>query len=373
MAKLINQVVFIFIFVTATAFGAPLQLKNYNQNSSTIELIFDRNIAANDFKTTELKGQNSLRRLIDINAVNRITSSKITNSKIKEIRVAQFNPQVARVVFEHNQNFDLITKINGNRLIIEIVNLNFQKNSSLQGAVNSSLTNSSLKPNSKNKIIVIDPGHGGKDSGTTGYGVKEKDLVLKIALKLGDILKSRGYTVFFTRQKDVFISLRDRSSFANKKAADLFVSIHINATGNEKIKDSLHGFETYFLSPTRSERSKEAANLENKSDTADMDFFSKQTFLNVLNREKIIASNKLAIDVQKQALASIRTKYQVKDGGVREAPFWVLVGALMPAVLVEIGYISNQNESKKLINNDYQNLVAKGVADGIELYFQKND
>ena len=132
----------------------------------------------------------------------------------------------------------------------------------------------------------------------------------------------------------------------------------------------MHGIETFFLSPARSERSKNAAALENKTDIEEMNYFSQQTFLNFLNREKIIASNKLAIDVQREVLASARKiNSNVSDGGVREAPFWVLVGALMPAVLLEVGYITHPNEGKLINQSSYQNAIAKGLADGVDIYF----
>lgn len=370
MAKIIKQIFFSLFFFALALNAAPLQLKSYKGSNTNLEFVFDRTINKSDYSVSELKNPNNLRKIIDIKAVNRIPSSKIKNDKIKEIRLAQFDTQTTRIVFEDDKDFDLLVESKGNNLIIQL--LNIKANSQNTQAKNASPNQAVPKVPAKNKIIVIDPGHGGKDVGAVGFGLREKDMTLKIALKLGEILKSRGYTVYFTRQKDNFVTLRYRTGLANQKAADLFVSIHINSTANKNLKNTLQGLETYFLSPTRSERSKEAANLENKSDTADMDYFSKQTFLNVLNREKIIASNKLAIDIQKQALASIKSKYQVKDGGVREAPFWVLVGALMPAVLVEVGYVSNQSEAKKLSNKDYQTLVAKGIADGIELYFKKN-
>ena len=225
---------------------------------------------------------------------------------------------------------------------------------------------------SRNKTIVIDPGHGGTDPGAVNGSLKEKTAVLGVAKKLGEILKSRGYKVYFTRSTDVFINLRSRTKFANDKMADLFVSIHANAAPNAAKAKSMHGIETFFLSPARSERSKNAAALENKSDIEEMNYFSQQTFLNVLNREKIIASNKLGIDIQKEILASARKVYAASDGSVREAPFWVLVGALMPAVLVEIGYITHPVEGEKLFDEAYQKALANGIANGIDGYFAKN-
>ena len=225
----------------------------------------------------------------------------------------------------------------------------------------------------RNKTIVIDAGHGGKDAGAIGYKQRmEKHLVLDIALQLGKHLKQKGYKVFYTRDKDIFINLRDRTKVANDKNADLFLSLHANAAPTEAKKLSMKGLETFFLSPDRSERSKNVAALENKSDIEEMDFYSKETFLNVFNREKIVLSNKLAIDIQANMLGSVKKKYEVDDGGVREAPFWVLVGATMPSVLIEIGYITNPDESDKMFNLQYQKLIVEGISNGIDQYFTNN-
>ena len=222
----------------------------------------------------------------------------------------------------------------------------------------------------KGKVIVLDAGHGGDDPGAINGSLKEKNIVLSIAQKAGKELQGRGYKVYYTRSKDKFINLRDRTKYANDKAADLFISIHANAAPNKTKADTMHGIETFFLSPARSERSKNAAALENKSDIEEMNFFSKQTFLNFLNREKIIASNKLAIDVQREVLARAKSvSSKASDGGVREAPFWVLVGALMPAVLLEVGYITHPGEGELINNSKYQDALAKGLANGIDVYF----
>lgn len=222
----------------------------------------------------------------------------------------------------------------------------------------------------KGKVVVLDAGHGGDDPGAINGSLKEKNIVLSIAQKAGKELQGRGYKVYYTRSKDKFINLRDRTKYANDKAADLFISIHANAAPNKTKAATMHGIETFFLSPARSERSKNAAALENKSDIEEMNYFSKQTFLNFLNREKIIASNKLAIDVQREVLARAKSvSSKASDGGVREAPFWVLVGALMPAVLLEVGYITHPDEGELINNSKYQDALAKGLADGIDVYF----
>ena len=235
-------------------------------------------------------------------------------------------------------------------------------------------SNKLSKKQKASKIIVLDPGHGGDDVGALSQNKKlrEKDIVLNVSKKTASLLKERGYKVLFTRSNDRFIKLRSRTSFANDKGAHLFISIHANAAPNKEKAKTMNGIETFFLSPSRSERSMNAANLENKADTDEMNYFTKVSFLNFLNREKIIASNKLAIDIQAGLLKSVRASYKVSDGGVREAPFWVLVGALMPAVLIEIGYISHPEESQKIANSKYQDHIAKGIADGVDEYFAKN-
>ena len=222
----------------------------------------------------------------------------------------------------------------------------------------------------KGKVVVLDAGHGGDDPGAINGSLKEKNIVLSIAQKAGKELQGRGYKVYYTRSKDKFINLRDRTKYANDKAADLFISIHANAAPSKTKAATMRGIETFFLSPARSERSKNAAALENKSDIEEMNYFSKQTFLNFLNREKIIASNKLAIDVQREVLARAKSvSSKASDGGVREAPFWVLVGALMPAVLLEVGYITHPSEGELINNSKYQDALVKGLADGIDVYF----
>ena len=222
----------------------------------------------------------------------------------------------------------------------------------------------------KGKVVVLDAGHGGDDPGAINGSLKEKNIVLSIAQKAGKELQGRGYKVYYTRSKDKFINLRDRTKYANDKAADLFISIHANAAPSKTKAATMRGIETFFLSPARTERSKNAAAQENKSDIEEMTNFSKQTFLNFLNREKIIASNKLAIDVQREVLARAKSvSSKASDGGVREAPFWVLVGALMPAVLLEVGYITHPSEGDLINNSKYQDALANGLADGIDVYF----
>ncbi len=232
-----------------------------------------------------------------------------------------------------------------------------------------------IKPQrKKHKKIVLDAGHGGKDCGAMSANlVCEKDIVLEVVKFLHKELKKRGYSVLLTRDKDIYIDLVARTELANRKSADLFISVHANSIPKRSTSNA-HGIETYFLSTARSERARKVAEQENKDDVNLMDYFSKSLLLNSLNTQRLIVSNKLAIDVQYGMLQSVRKNYpDVVDGGVREGPFWVLAGALMPSILIEIGYNSHAIESKRIQSKPYQKILAKGIADGIDSFFSKND
>ena len=216
------------------------------------------------------------------------------------------------------------------------------------------------------KLIIIDPGHGGKDPGAIGInGIKEKFLVLHLAKLVKKELNKMGFRVLLTREKDKFVSLKKRTEFANKKKGDIFISIHANSSKNKR----LHGVETFFLSPSDSKRDKLVAMKENGVER--IDFYSKNAFLSFLDMEKIIISNKLAIDIQK-AIKKYLSKFGLKDNGVRKGELWVLVGAQMPAVLIEIGYISNKKDYKILTNKKALKTYAKAIAIGIKSFILKN-
>lgn len=340
------------------------KLEGISDKGDRLELHFNRKMNSNDVKSFQLKGKKSYREVFDIKAILPFVPKVKTPRKLKDLRMAQHSDDKLRIVFQRESILKSTMKIRGDKIDIYYNGKNETK-------VNSKVEKNYVKLLAKNKVIVIDAGHGGKDGGAVGSKTElEKHLVLKLALKIGKNLQKRGYKVFYTRTSDKFIKLRNRTKYANSKNADLFLSIHANAAR----KKSLHGVETFFLSPARSTRSKNVAALENKSDMQEMDYFSKQTFLNVFNREKIIAANKLALDVQQGMLNRLKSKYSnIRDGGVREAPFWVLVGAQMPAILIESGYISNKAERKRMFTSQYQDLISRGVADGIDSYFMKNE
>ena len=382
---------------SAQAILPALTLLSATKVNDTLVLKFNTKLDTARLKTSFAKQQNAYKNIMDIDG--RLNGNPLTykNFISDYIHISQYDKNTVRIIFSDKVQKTIKANATGDLLIIsaqnfisnENVRAPLHKNKKEEAKPKEPEPNLKSEPAqsepveeplppvvtgkfSRNKTIVIDPGHGGTDPGAVNGSLKEKTAVLGVAKKLGEILKSRGYKVYFTRSTDVFINLRSRTKFANDKMADLFVSIHANAAPNAAKAKSMHGIETFFLSPARSERSKNAAALENKSDIEEMNYFSQQTFLNVLNREKIIASNKLGIDIQKEILASARKVYAASDGSVREAPFWVLVGALMPAVLVEIGYITHPVEGEKLFNEAYQKALANGIANGIDGYFAKN-
>ena len=333
-----------------------------------VKLFFNKRVKSDDIKSFTLKSRRYYRKVYDFKTILAVKSKIKTPKIINKLRVAQYNKSITRVVLKTRKRRKYYLKIDNKQ-----VSINFfpAKKSSKKFVSKSNRKWTTSSPSKK--IIVLDPGHGGKDSGAIGYQRRyEKRAVLKIALKTAKELTKRGYKVYLTRSGDYFVKLRNRTSFANRKKADLFISIHANAAPKRNQYMTSKGLETFFLSPHRSKRSEHVAAMENKTAMRDMDYYSKNIFLSVMNRAKIIQANKMALDVQQGILKSLRRKFKVVDGGVREAPFWVLVGAQMPAILIETGYITNPTEGVRLFNFQYENLIAKGIADGVDNYFLKN-
>lgn len=218
------------------------------------------------------------------------------------------------------------------------------------------------------KRIVIDPGHGGKDPGChLRGGLKEKDVVLSIAKILAKRIKKEiGCEVFLTRTTDIFLSLEQRTAIANMKKADLFISLHINAHRDKRIA----GLETYFLNMATDERAVMVAARENA--TSQKNISDLQEILNdLMLNTKIHESSRLAHDVQRGMVSRVKTKYKrTNDLGVKQAPFYVLIGAEMPAILIETGFLTNLTERKRLATSRYRESVAEGISVGISAYIK---
>ena len=347
------------------------RLKKIILKKGYVEFYFDFPLQKNVIHYSKLayRKKKIYKEIYDIDGKLGFKNRKFKLTSIKSLRVAQFNKNRIRIVFENNKPFSTSFKIIAEKLII-----NLQQRSRKRTKQETKDVFISSKINNFKKVIVIDPGHGGKDSGAIGYKrKKEKNITLQIAKRVYKKLKNLGYKVYLTRSKDNFVSLRTRTKFANKLKANLFISIHVNAAPKRSKYLSMKGLETFFLSPARSERAKRIAALENKVAMKHLSYYSKNVFLNFINREKTIQSNKLAIDIHRNVLYNLRKRFKVIDGGVRPGPFWVLVGAQMPAVLIEVGYITNPTEAKRLSSPYYQELIAKGIAAGVASYFRYNE
>lgn len=218
----------------------------------------------------------------------------------------------------------------------------------------------------KVRKIVLDPGHGGKDPGAIGRGgLKEKDVTLKIGKMLRETLASRLESkIVMTRTTDVFIPLEERTAIANSQDADLFVSIHINASPRR----AASGVETYTLGLSNSEEAKRIAARENATSTrsvSDLEFILND----LIKTAKTNDSVRLAASVQDKLVAGLRAKYKsTKSNGVKGAPFYVLVGTKMPAILIEVSYISNPDEEKRLQDERYLKEVVEGITTGLLKY-----
>ena len=218
----------------------------------------------------------------------------------------------------------------------------------------------------KIRTIVIDPGHGGKDPGAVYNGLKEKDIVLEISKYLYEYLKADpDLNIHLTRNKDIFIPLEERTAIANKLKADIFVSIHANAAKNK----AASGLETFVFNVTNDRAALEVAALENQATTKSISDL-QGILKDILKYSKLEESVSLAGSVQSCLVKNVKATTK-QNLGVKQAPFYVLVGATMPAILVETGFLSNNDDASKLKSSAYRKKVAKGIYDGIKEYISK--
>jgi N-acetylmuramoyl-L-alanine amidase len=215
------------------------------------------------------------------------------------------------------------------------------------------------------RTIVIDPGHGGHDPGTIGrHGLKEKDLVLDVALRLERLVRRElGAEVVMTRSTDVFIPLEERTAIANARDADLFLSIHANASRDP----SARGIETYFLNFARSRHAEAVAARENAISEATLKDLQQLVKAITLN-SKIDESRDFAASIQEAMVSGVRRHNAVPDRGVHTAPFYVLIGANMPAILAEISFVSNPQDERRLRSPDYREMLARSLLGGVRTY-----
>jgi len=296
---------------------------------------------------------------------------KIDDGVIKTVRTAQFNEEVARVAFDLYQEakYELFSLIEPDRVVIDI----FKPGE--EAAISEALT---TKPEEKptpgpeitgKRVVIIDPGHGGKDPGAINLttGLKESEVTLGIALYLKKLLKEAGIPTYLTRDKDEFIYLEDRTDFANQKNGFVFVSLHANSVLNHR--PSAEGIETFVLSSKYIGASaRDVADRENRASRAhpELDTDLAKIIADLEESANIKYSLDFADVVQKKLVNYLK----LEDRGVKQAPFVVLKGANMVAVIVEVGFISNPKEGKLLKTDKFRENAAQALFEAIKYYIE---
>lgn len=296
----------------------------------------------------------------------------IQDGLLRQVRMGQFTQDVVRVVLDMRSlsgyrafllpdPYRLVVDIEGQREGTELATVG-------KGKAPVPARKGKRPPAKSLRKIVLDPGHGGKDPGAIGPGgVAEKDIVLGIAKRLAQKLrKDLGVKVVLTRQDDSFIPLEDRTAIANAENADLFISIHTNASPNHQAS----GIETYYLNNTDDEASMRLAERENgasRRSLSDLQFILSDLTQN----SKLEDSISLAHHLHSSMVSHISRKHgETKDLGVKKALFHVLVGAHMPSALAEILFITNRTEARQLARKSYQDTIVEALFQGIKKYHQ---
>lgn len=310
------------------------------------------------------------------------SSIPIKDGLLKRARAAQYNRRTVRVVLdiENMEDYKIFHLYDPFRIVIDVQGKAREVEAASRSVPEKTPEEQDIYLSEEKKMslakqlglgvrnIVIDPGHGGKDPGAIGAnGLREKDVVLKLSKLLARKIREELHCeAVLTRTDDRFLPLERRTAIANMERADLFISLHTNA---HKYR-SAQGIETYFLNVALDEHSMNLAAKENatsKKNISDLQVILNDLMLNT----KIFESSSLAKFVQQGLLRELRQGYKkVRDRGVRQAPFYVLIGAKMPAILVEIGYITNFIENKRLCSDNYLARVASGIVKGIDSYIK---
>ena len=383
------RILFVFLFTTVVLFSSVNRLQKAEIVKGELRLKFVNPCDKKKIKQFTLT--KPLRRVFDLYNTHLTCSTKNTKHFL---RIAQYKPDVVRIVIPCKKPYSCTPykplfstkayhiplpkkssilpakRYKKPKLHIVITEKKKHKKASKLILATKPHKSPVRYHSHKHELIVIDAGHGGHDTGAIGGGKREKDLVLSIAKKVAKELKKRGYPIYLTRNSNRFLKLSQRTHIADKKGSIAFISIHANSVP-KKYRNKVHGVETFFLQNTRDAKSQRIAARENAAvlKGAGSRLSKKVIIDSVLNGPKIIESNKLAIAVQRRIITNLRKKYRgVKDGGVRHAPFYVLVGASRPSILVEVGYISNPKERARLFTSRYQTLIAKGIAEGVSNY-----
>ena len=354
----------LFFLATSTSASEKIDVKGIRYWSSPgyTRVVIDLSSPA-DFSTNRLSNPDRVYFDLKNSRLKKEikTALPVGDGLLKAVRAGQFDAQTVRVVLDLEKIKDFTSFIldDPTRLVIDVNGAEIAK-----------------KPETPvvRRRVVIDPGHGGHDPGAVGpSGLYEKNVVLDIALKLKKILLADPFNeVFLTRETDRFISLEERTAMANRKNADFFVSIHANANPVRRVK----GIETYLLNWTNDDEAMRVAARENKISLKKMREMHRQMdtlgmILNDLSRDsKRNDSIKLANYIQQSIVTTLHNEsnYKSIDLGVKQALFYVLFGARMPSVLVEVSFISNPQEEQLLSDESYRMHIAKAIAKGLNTY-----
>ncbi len=298
-----------------------------------------------------------------------INPIQIGDGVVTQVRAGQHDKETVRVVIDLSARaeYKILPLTSPDRLVIDINRETAVSESETSGKTETEKDKDDNKNIIINQTIVIDPGHGGKDPGAMGKGgLKEKDIVLDVGLRLRKLVKDKlGVNVIMTRETDVFIPLEERTAIANTKGADLFVSVHANSSR----RAGARGVETYLLGRATDRDAMATAERENSASEKSLNAL-QLILTDLMNTAKKDESLRLAHYVQENMIGHLESRYKVTDLGVKQAPFYVLVNARMPSILAEISFISNPEEERLLSDGDHRQEIAEAILSGIKKYIQ---
>ena len=371
------------LMVTTGDLARLIGVRHYSDRTHTrIVLDLDRPVR---FQTGEARSPQRL--FIDLQGVGKPASLagaevrgreqviSVAGEAVARVRVALNQPGIVRVVMDldDSSRYTLFTLDNEGhpfRIVIDV------PTARVAARVNSERRPPAREGESISEQlglgvhrVVIDPGHGGTDPGAIGRtGATEKQLSLQLSLALAERLRTAGYEVLLTREDDSTVSLQERTDFANGVDADLFISIHINSARNRRLR----GFETYYLDMALDPGAAETAARENASGEAGSMGDLEEMLEMIVKNDFQAASGELAASIQDSLVMHVAKSYQnVHDLGVKTAPFFVLVGARMPAILVEASFVSNEEEEAWLKSAAYRSALAEAIEIGLQSYVDR--
>lgn len=303
----------------------------------------------------------------------------INDNLLSDARAGQYTKDTVRVVVDikSSKTFKIFSLKNPFRVVLDVWGM--EKESMAAIPPQTDIKGKKLPPSAIVKQlalgvrrVVIDPGHGGKDYGAPGClkGIHEKKVVLQIAKRLKQMIQDQiKCDVMMTRNGDTYLSLEERTAIANTQNADLFISIHTNASRDHRA----HGIETYILNLATDDEAIRVAAMENATSTRNISDLDS-ILTDLMNNAKVNESTRLGSYVQQAMNTRLKKKYKnIRNKGVKQAPFYVLLGAEMPSILIETSFISHPRECKRLVDKNYQKRMCQGIVDGIKRYIKETN